>query len=248
VTEPPKPPTPTPTPPTPTPLTALTPASGTAGRLVSVNLGRVRLNAAGVGGVSGIDKRPADGPVEVRSPGPSGPGLAGDRIIDTKHHGGDDQAAYAYAREDMDAWSAELGRPLPPGCFGENLTTSGVDVTGAAIGERWQIGDVLLQVTSARIPCGTFAAWLGEQHWVRRFTERGAPGAYLRVLEPGTISAGDPVAVVHRPAHGVTIGTVFRALTLDADLLPQVLTAGDDLTEAMRRRILRRTRSAAPSS
>jgi MOSC domain-containing protein YiiM len=240
VTEPPPPPTPTTPPP---------PLIGTAGRLVSVNLGRVRPNAAGVGGVSGIDKQPATGPVAVRAPAePGGPGLAGDRIVDSRHHGGEDQAAYAYAREDMDAWSAELGRPLPPGCFGENLTTAGVDVTGAVIGERWRVGDVLLQVTSARIPCGTFSAWLGEQHWVRRFTEWGAPGAYLRVLEPGTISAGDPVAVVHRPAHGVTIGTAFRALTLDADLLPHVLTAGDDLTDTVRRRILRRTRSAAPSS
>ena len=87
--------------------------------MLSVNLGRVRPNAAGVGGISGIDKRPADGPVEVRAPAPSGPGLAGDRIVDGKHHGGDDQAVYAYAREDMDAWSAELGRPLPPAASGK---------------------------------------------------------------------------------------------------------------------------------
>ena len=222
------------------------PRTAGTGGVLSVNLGRVGPNAAGVGGISGIDKRPADGPVPVRAPAERGaPGLAGDRIVDSKHHGGEDQAVYAYAREDMDAWSAELGRPLPPGCFGENLTTTGIDVTGAVLGERWQVGSTLLQVTSARIPCGTFAAWLDEQHWVRRFTERGAPGAYLRVLSPGSITAGDPVEVVHRPGHGVTIGESFRALMTDADLLPHVLTAGDDLPETLHRRILRRLRPAS---
>ena len=214
-------------------------------QLVSVNLGKLRPNAAGVGGLSGIDKRPAAGPVAVSAPGePGGAGLAGDRIVDTGHHGGPDQAVYAYAVEDLRAWSAELGRPLPPGCFGENLTTEGVDVTGARIGERWRVGDTLLQVTLARIPCATFATWLGEQQWVRRFAERGAPGAYLRVLEPGGLAAGDAVTVVHRPAHEVTIGSSFRALMFDADLLPHVLTAGDDVPDAIRRRVLRRLRAA----
>jgi MOSC domain-containing protein YiiM len=228
------------------------PGTPTAARLMSVNLGRLRPNAAGPGGVSGIDKRPVTGPVAVRAPGPAGvggpSGLAGDRIADHRHHGGDQQAAYAYAWEDLDAWSEELGRPLPPGSFGDNLTTAGLDVTGARLGERWRVGGVLLQVTSPRIPCGTFATWLGERRWQRRFTERGAPGAYLRVLEPGSLQAGDPVTVEHRPAHDVTIGVAFRALTLDADLLPHVLTAGDDLADTVRQRILRRTRSAAPSS
>ena len=221
------------------------PGTATAGRLASVNLGRLGANSAAAAGVSGIDKRPADGPVAVRAPGVPGiGGLVGDKIVDSRHHGGDDQAVYAYAREDMDAWSSDLGRPLPPGCFGENLTTEGVDVTGARLGEHWRVGEVLLQVTAVRIPCGTFAAWLGEQRWVRRFTERGAPGAYLRVLEPGSIRAGDPVTVVHRPAHGVTVGTAFRALMQDPDLLPHVLTAGDDLAPKLRAHIQRRTRTA----
>jgi MOSC domain-containing protein YiiM len=218
------------------------PGTATAGRLVSVNLGRLGPNAAGPDGLSGIDKRPVSGPVAVRAPGAAGVGgLAGDRIADQRGHGGDDQAVYAYAREDLDAWSAELGRPLPPGCFGENLTTEGVDVTGAVLGERWRVGDVLLQVRAVRIPCETFAAWLGERRWVRRFTERGAPGAYLRVLEPGTLRAGDAVTVEHRPAHGVTVGTTFRALMLDPDLLPGVLAAGEDLAPKLRARVLRRT-------
>lgn len=217
-------------------------------RLVSVNLGRLRPNAAGPDGVSGIDKRPVTGPVAVRAPGPEGigggSGLAGDRIADRRHHGGDQQAAYAYAREDLDAWTEELGRPLPPGSFGDNLTTAGLDVTGARLGERWRVGGVLLQVTSPRIPCGTFATWLGERRWQRRFTERGAPGAYLRVLEPGMLQAGDPVTVEHCPAHDVTIGVAFRALTVEPELLPRLLTARDDLTPELLRVVLRRTRTA----
>lgn len=214
----------------------------TAARLVSVNVGRARPNAGAEQGISGIDKRPVEGPVAVRAPGTEGgSGLAGDRIVDTRHHGGEFQAAYAYAREDMQAWSAELGRPLPPGTFGENLTTAGLDVTGALVGERWRIGDALLQVTSPRIPCGTFAAWLGERRWQRRFTEWGAPGAYLQVLSPGSIRAGDPVTVEHRPAHEVTVGVLFRALTLSPELLPRTLAAEDDLIPELRARILRRT-------
>ena len=221
------------------------PGTATAARLVSVNVGRLRPNAAGPGGVSGIDKRPATGPVQVRPPGPDGvgggSGLAGDRISDSRHHGGDQQAVYAYASEDLDAWRVELDRPLPPGSFGDNLTTAGVDVTGARLGERWRVGDVLLQVTSPRIPCGTFATWLDERRWQRRFTERGAPGAYLRVVEPGTLRAGDPVAVTHRPDHDITIGVAFRAITLEPELLPQLLTAREDLTPELLHVVLRRT-------
>ncbi|CAM5353763.1 hypothetical protein SALBM135S_09285 [Streptomyces alboniger] len=140
---------------------------------------------------------------------------------------GDDQAAYAYAREDLDAWERELGRPLANGVFGENLTTAGLDVNGALIGERWRIGDgPLLEVTSGRIPCRTFQGHLGEQGWVRRFTLRGVTGAYLRVLEPGLIRAGDPVEVVHRPEHGITAALQFRAVTTERELLPRLLEAG----------------------
>ncbi len=197
--------------------------------LLSVNLGAARPFAHTKIGVTGIDKRPADGPVDVRAPGPKGTGgsgLVGDRVCDLRHHGGDDQAVYAYAREDLDRWVADLGRDLPNGSFGENLTTAGVDITAALIGERWRVGDdLVLEVRVPRIPCRTFAAWLGERGWVRRFTTRAVPGAYLAVIAPGPIQAGDPVRVVHRPDHDVTIGIVFRALTLEPDLLPRLLAA-----------------------
>jgi MOSC domain-containing protein YiiM len=198
--------------------------------LISVNLAVPRPNPEKGVAVTGIDKQPVAGAVRVRAPGPRdtglGSGLVGDGVFDTRHHGGDDQAVYAYAREDLDAWEAELGRPLVGGVFGENLTTRGLDVTGALIGERWRVGErVLLEVSDCRIPCGTFARWMAEQGWIKRFTERALPGAYLRVIEPGEVRAGDRITVVSRPDHDVTVGTTFRALTREPDLLPRLLTA-----------------------
>ena len=201
------------------------------GFLLSVNLAVPRPNPAKKDvGVTGIDKHPTDQAVYVRAPGPKrtglGGGLVGDTICDTRHHGGDDQAVYAYAREDLDTWAAELGRELPGGVFGENLTTTGQDVTGALIGERWRVGDqVELEVAVPRIPCGTFADWMAERGWVKAFTQRAIPGAYLRVITPGEIRAGDEITVVHRPAHDVTIGMTFRALTLEPGLLPRLRAA-----------------------
>ena len=205
--------------------------------LVSVNVGIARPSAYTQPGVTGIDKRPAPGAVEIRDPGPwgTGGGLVGDAVCDRRYHGGTEQAVYAYAREDLDRWQEELGRQLGGGVFGENLTTGGIDVTAALIGERWRVGAACaLQVTSPRIPCRTFAGWLGEVGWVRRFTERGAPGAYLRVVAPGTVRAGDAIEVVRRPEHGVTIGLMFRALTTEKGLLPRLLAAGDDLPDDLR--------------
>ncbi len=205
-------------------------------QLLSVNLAVPYTAEYTDSDITGIDKRPVDGPVAVAAPGPrafgstGGSGLAGDAIGDRRFHGGDDQAVYAYAREDLDGWAKKLDRELPNGTFGENLTTTGLDVTGALIGERWRIGAaVLLEVTSCRIPCRTFAGWLGEEGWVKRFTREARPGAYLRVIEPGGISTGDAIEVVSRPEHDVTVGLLFRAMTTEAKLLPDVLAAGDAL-------------------
>ncbi|MFD4746818.1 MOSC domain-containing protein [Streptomyces rubiginosohelvolus] len=212
-------------------------------KLLTVNIGRLRPNARtdGPNGLSGIDKRPVEGPVEVRDPGPKGvggSGLSGDAVSDLRHHGGSDQAVYAFAREDLDAWERELGgRTLANGVFGENFTTLGLDVSGALIGERWRVGaDLVLEVTSGRIPCRTFAEHVGEQGWVKRFTQRGVTGAYLRVIEPGTVRAGDPVAIVHRPDHEITAALQFRASTTERTLLPSLLAAGEALhPEALRK-------------
>jgi MOSC domain-containing protein YiiM len=212
--------------------------------LLSVNVAAPR---PGPGGVTGIDKRPTDGPVRISRPGPRGSGLtglAGDRVFAVDVHGGDDQAAYAFAREDLDGWQAELGRPLANGVFGENLTTAGLDVTAALIGERWRVGDeVVLEVTRPRIPCGTFAAWMGEDDWVKRFIARAVPGAYLRIIVEGEIRAGDPVTVVSRPDHDVTISVTFRALTLEPDLLPR-LVGIEALPVTLREKVTRRVAAA----
>ncbi|NEE39735.1 MOSC domain-containing protein [Streptomyces sp. SID7982] len=212
-------------------------------KLLTVNIGHLRPNARtdGPNGLSGIDKRPVEGPVEVRDPGPKGvggSGLSGDAVSDLRHHGGSDQAVYAFAREDLDDWERELGgRTLANGVFGENFTTLGLDVSGALIGERWRVGaDLVLEVTSGRIPCRTFAEHVQEKGWVRRFTQRGVTGAYLRVIEPGAVRAGDPVEIVHRPDHEVTAALQFRASTTERTLLPSLLAAGEALhPEALRK-------------
>lgn len=196
--------------------------------VLSVNVGRPKpVGYAGVVGRTSIDKRPVQGPVAV---GPDG--LDGDTVSDTRHHGGTHQAVYAFAREDLDRWTSRLGAPVPSGGFGENLTTVGLDVSGAEMGETWRVGSSLLQVVSVRIPCSTFQGWVAAsgrdraangRGWVRRFTEEGRPGAYLRVLEEGRLRAGDPVELVDRPGHGVTVRTMFRALTTEKGLLPRLL-------------------------
>ncbi|MFE9439746.1 MOSC domain-containing protein [Streptomyces sp. NPDC006602] len=209
-------------------------------KLLSVNLGRAKAvpYTDQPEGLTGIDKKPTSEPVKVTAPGPKGvgaSGLAGDTVCDTRHHGGDDQAVYAVAREDLDDWERELGRTLANGAFGENLTTQGIDVSGALIGERWRIGsEVVLEVSSGRIPCLTFQGHMGEKRWVKRFTQKGASGAYLRVIEPGEIRAGDPVEVVHRPGHDVTVALVFRAITTERHLQPRLLAAGEALHSEVR--------------
>ena len=186
----------------------------------SVNVGRPKPVPWGDLHWSAIDKRAVQERVHAGRLG-----LAGDEVADHRHHGGVDQAVYAYAREDLDWWAEALGRDLRDGQFGENLTLAGVDVTGALIGERWRIGTAELEVASPRIPCSVFQGYLGEPKWVKRFTQQARPGAYLRVPVEGELAAGDPVEIVYRPNHDVRLGEVFRALTGDRQLLPKLLLA-----------------------
>jgi MOSC domain-containing protein YiiM len=207
-------------------------------RLDSVNLGHPRPNPYKDSGWTGIGKQPAEGPVEVRAPGPKasglGSGLVGDFIGDGRHHGGDGQAVYAFQREDLDEWERRLGRQLPNGFFGENLTTVALEINDARLGERWCVGtEVVLQVTTPRIPCSTFRGWMGEKGWARIFTAAGRPGTYLSVVTPGRIGAGDSIAVVHRPDHDVTVSMAFRATTTEPALMPRLLEAGDDLDPSL---------------
>jgi MOSC domain-containing protein YiiM len=214
-------------------------------RVDSVNLGHPRPNPHKDTGWTGIGKQPTLEPVKVRGPGPKttglGSGLVGDFIGDGKHHGGDEQAVYAFQREDLDEWQRRLGRELPNGFFGENLTTVGLEINDALIGERWQVGqEVVLQVTAPRIPCSTFRGWMGEKGWAKTFTAAGRPGAYLSVVVPGTVMTGDPIEVIQQPSHDVSIALVFRATTTERDLLPRLLAAeaylDDGTIEMVRRR------------
>ncbi|CCH33666.1 MOSC domain-containing protein [Actinosynnema sp. NPDC047251] len=212
--------------------------------VLSVNIGARADFEPAVIGHTGHDKRPVSGAVRISAPAGPGSGLAGDHISDGRSHGGPDQAVYAYSREDLDTWSAELGRDLAPGIFGENLTTVGVDPTNAVVGERWRIGGTLLQVTDPRIPCRTFVGVMDVQGWMKLFTERALCGTYFRVLEPGSVTAGDEIVLVDRPDHDVTVQLVFRALTLEPELLPRLLAVAPHLTEKTRAKVRRRLGAA----
>ena len=199
----------------------------------SVNVGRPASESGPREERTAIRKRPVPGPVAATRLG-----LAGDGVGSPDVHGGPDMAVYAFAREDLDRWEAELGLELRDGWFGENLTTSGLDVNAALVGERWRVGGAVLEVAKVRIPCHTFQLRMAEAGapapgWVRRFTADARPGPYLRVLEEGSVAAGDPVEVVHRPSHGVTVTHMFRALTTDRDLLPDLLEV-DGLAASVR--------------
>jgi MOSC domain-containing protein YiiM len=199
--------------------------------LVAVNIGRSAPLPIGDRVVrSGIVKSAAHGAVTVGFTG-----LAGDEQADRVNHGGPHKAAYAYAREDATWWEQQVGRPLQAGAFGENLTLAGVDITGAKIGERWRIGSAEFEVSGPRVPCSKLGARMGDQRFPQRFVAAGRPGAYLTVVAPGTLEAGDRIAVVHRPDHDVTVGLVFeialrdraRLAELDparADMNPELLT------------------------
>ncbi|MDT5225772.1 MAG: hypothetical protein QOG19_3179 [Mycobacterium sp.] len=218
--------------------------------MLSVNVARARTNPdpRAMSKVTGIDKIGTAEAVKVRAPGSMrgglGSGLVGDTIGNKKLHGGDDQAVYAYAREDLDDWEARLQRKLSDGMFGENLTTSGMDVTGARIGERWRVGTdgLLLEVSAPRTPCRTFSSFLNLSHWMKTFTQAGKPGAYLRVLSPGTVRAGDDITIDYRPDHDVTIELVFRAKMSEPELLPRLLAA-DALSAEIKTYVRRRVAS-----
>lgn len=176
-------------------------------RVVSVNTGREQpASWAGELKRTAIDKRPVTGPVQAGELG-----LDGDEQADKADHGGPDQALYAYAREDLDWWAAQLGRDLRDGIFGENITTAGLDVSNAVIGETWRFGEVVVQVTSPRVPCGVFRNWMDEKGWIKTFRAAGRPGAYLRVCQTGRVAAGDPVEVLSRPPASYSIADALEA-------------------------------------
>lgn len=178
---------------------------------------------------TGIVKMPVDS-IDVADPGPkrAAPdgagfsGVAGDYIGSGQHHGGSGQAVYAVAREELDHWGDELDRELPNGMFGENLTTRGLDVDAAEVGDIWRVGTAVLRASGPRVPCSKFATRMGERQWVRRFADRGRVGVYLAVDQPGRITVGDAIAV-ERSASGLSIPTLLRAWLGDQDAMREAL-------------------------
>jgi MOSC domain-containing protein YiiM len=152
-----------------------------------------------------IWKSPVEGRVRVR-----GVNLDGDDQADRRVHGGWDKAVYAYASEDY-AWWAEQGEDVGPGTFGENLTTEGMDLSGAVLGERWRIGTTVLEVAQPREPCFKLGIRMGRASFKDDFAAAWRPGTYLRIIEEGDVGAGDAIELVHRPDHGRTVVDLLHA-------------------------------------
>lgn len=177
-------------------------------RVLSINITSIVHEGEWTGseGRTGIDKRSVSGPIEFKNNG-----VAGDRIIDTNVHGGYDQAVYAYASEDAQWWEKEINEVIPAGRFGENLTTEGIDVNAALVGEKWKIGSVILEVSQPRIPCRVFAGFWKRATLIKDFTQAGCPGTYLRIIQEGTAQAGDAIEVIYKPEHSIRISDLFAA-------------------------------------
>jgi MOSC domain-containing protein YiiM len=180
-------------------------------RLLSVAVGRPRhFDYHGRPAQSAIWKTPVSGRVAAR-----GVNLEGDDQADRGAHGGPDKAVYAYAVEDARWWEERLGRALETAELGQNLTTEGVDVNGALVGEHWAIGSAVFEVSEPRVPCWRLGVRMNDPGFVRVFTEALRPGAYLRIVREGDVGADDAIEVVSRPGHDLSVRDVFRIYTRD---------------------------------
>ena len=188
-------------------------------RVISINITSVVHQGEWTGseGRTGIDKRSVSGAIEFKDNG-----VVGDRVIDTNVHGGYEQAVYAYAREDAQWWEKEINEEIPAGRFGENLTTEGIDVNAALIGEQWKIGSVILEVSQPRIPCRVFAGFWKRATLIKHFTQAGRPGTYLRIIQEGRAQAGDSIEVIFKPNHTVTISDLFAAKSGERSKINQI--------------------------
>lgn len=198
-------------------------------KVVAVNVGVVKPVPwdSGTLPVTAIEKHPVDGPVRITTYG-----VEGNECADVDNHGDEWMRVYAYSMEDYAWWESVLTATTRPGLFGEQLTTVGIDLNEALVGEVWRVGTALLQIAHVRIPCQTFKGWMGaagydETQWVKRFTQAARVGPYFRVLEEGVVEAGDAIGVEDRPSHAVSVSQLFRALTVEPALLPSLLDVPD---------------------
>jgi MOSC domain-containing protein YiiM len=154
--------------------------------------------------VSAIRKLPVSVSVMVRSTN-----VAGDAQGDLTVHGGPDQAVYVYATEDYTYWREQLGWEMPNyGWFGENFTVEGAESDVVSLGDVWQVGEALFQVTSPRVPCFKLDHKMGIRGFAARFARSGRVGFFLRVLREGAVEAGAVVRVVDRDPNDVTVTAV----------------------------------------
>ena len=200
-----------------------------AGKVESVNVGAAKaVQVEGRSVLTAIWKSPVEGRVALR-----GVNLAGDDQADRTVHGGPDKAVYAYAREDYDWWASELSQSMEPGTFGDNLTVTGLDLSSAIVGERWQVGSAQLEVSEPRFPYFKLGIRMGDPRFLRRFAQARRPGTYLRIVAEGDVGAGDRIEVASRPGHEVTIGKFANAFLGDRSQLPELLVA-EQLSEDWR--------------
>ncbi|MFT5560202.1 MAG: MOSC domain-containing protein YiiM [Candidatus Azotimanducaceae bacterium] len=182
-------------------------------RIISVNVGKKSpLSVGKRETVTGIFKQSVDHTVEVKPLG-----ITGDKVLDTRHHGGPDQALYLYRAEDYEFWANQLGQAMSPGMFGENLTIAGLVSAGLNVGDQLRLPNLLLEITAPRIPCNTLAARMGDPGFAKAFVKAERPGFYVRVIEAGTVTAGDPVEL--KPADFESISTIefYRDVTRKLD-------------------------------
>jgi MOSC domain-containing protein YiiM len=199
------------------------------GRIESVNVGRPREVPWHDRVVTtAIWKEPVTGRIAAACVN-----LDGDDQADRRVHGGPTKAVYAYAIEDYQWWAGQIGSSLAPGTFGENLTLAGIDLRAAVVGERWQVGGITARVTEPRIPCFKLGIRMGDAAFVGRFAAAGRPGTYLAIERAGDVEAGDPIDLVDRPGHAVTIGDIERAYHGHPELVP-LLVDLEDLSEGWR--------------
>lgn len=181
--------------------------------VISLNIVHAEIpDVGGSVGITAIDKRPV-----VKSCTVTDAGIEGDKRSDMLHHGSPNQAVYAYSIEDYKWWEEQLGRELKPGQFGENLTTSGIDLNNLVLGTKVKVGSAILQSTGPRIPCGTFARWMNEDKWVKRFTDSNRIGSYFKVIQNGQVSSDDDFEIFDVPSHGTTVLDYFKVHTGDRD-------------------------------
>ena len=201
--------------------------TGIVGTVLSVNVGGPRdVDRNGRPAKTAIWKTPAEGRVAAR-----GVNLDGDDQADRRAHGGLDKAIYAYATEDYEWWETDLNRSIDVAGFGENLTTSGIDLNTAVVGEQWRVGTTLLEVSEPRVPCWRLNLRMDEPRFIQRFSAANRPGTYLRIIEEGDIGAGDSINIQSAPSHGLTVGEVARIFHHDRADAHRLLDV-DDLSDA----------------